>query len=114
MNHSPRLTVLLQALEERQIADGNEAACIEVYGGVTFRDLGTRLEEDALGGSTMFTRRLQIEPIPNFCSYRFKELCFPVDAAEIDGEVEPNRLWYGLPHLWDVERILIACLGQVS
>lgn len=102
---------MLNELAERR--QGEEDQLVEVYGGVTFRDVETRLEEDKVRGRTLFRRRLALEPKPDFKSLRFKELCIVVeDASEKDGDL--TSLWHTHPELWDLEVLLIGCLGQTS
>ncbi|GHJ87526.1 hypothetical protein NliqN6_3928 [Naganishia liquefaciens] len=111
MNHSPRLIVMLDELAERR--QDEEDQLVEVYGGVTFRDVETRLEEDQVEGRALFRRRLALEPKPNFRSLRFKELCIVVEDAS-DGDGDLTSLWHAHPELWDLEVLLIGCLGQAS
>lgn len=100
---------MLKSLDER---DG-EAPSVEVYGGATFRDVGTRLEEESLEGQTMLRRRLRLNPEPDFTSHRFKELCIAIESTG-DDVVDHTSLWHAHPELWDLEILLIRCLGQVS
>ena len=103
---------MLEALDKYEGED--DEPLIEIYGGATFRDVDTRIEEDKTGGNSMLQQRLRLplEPVPDFKGYVFHEVA---DFVERD-ETRPQsliRLWRSQSWLWDLEVLLIACLGQL-
>lgn len=89
---------MIEALDTHDGED--DEPLIEIYGGATFRDVDTRIEEDKTGGKSMLQERLRLplEPLPDFKGYVFHEVG---QLVEGDGMLPRSliRLWRSQPWL---------------